>query len=65
MYYRRERGDMIQVYKILNSKDRLDKEKILHRATKLCTEIKNLPYEMRLRELKLPNIGWIKRRYCP
>ena len=29
MYYRRERGDMIQTYKILNGHDRLDKETIL------------------------------------
>lgn len=29
MYYRRERGDMIQVYKILNGKDRLDGNKII------------------------------------
>ena len=29
MYYRKERGDMIQVYKILYKKDRVDADKIL------------------------------------
>ena len=29
MFYRRERGDMIQVYKILNKKDPVDSEKLL------------------------------------
>ena len=29
MYYRRERGDMIQAYKIISGKDRINKEKLL------------------------------------
>ena len=32
MYYRRERGDMIQVYKILTKKDRVDSDRILPRS---------------------------------
>jgi hypothetical protein len=31
-------------------------ERVQRRATKLCTEIKNLPYEKRLQELKLPSM---------
>ena len=37
-------------------------ERVQRRATKLCTEIKDLPYEKRLQELKLPSLYYRHER---
>ena len=37
-------------------------EKVQRRATKLCTEIKDLPYERRLQELRLPSMFYRRER---
>ena len=42
MYYRRERGDMIQVYKIMTDRDRIDQQKLLPLNTDSRTRGHNL-----------------------
>ena len=42
--------------------DKLEVEKVQRRATKLITSINHLPYENRLKYLKLPSLDFRRRR---
>ena len=43
-------------------KDKLEIEKVQRRATKLIPTLKDLPYEERLRCLRLPSLNYRRRR---
>ena len=53
MYYRRERGDMIQVFKIMSGKDRVDQEKLLPLSSSNKTRGHNLKLEKKSSRLNL------------
>ena len=51
-----------QIWSPIFRKDILEIEKVQRRATKLVAVIKDLPYEQRLRELKLPTLSYRRKR---
>ncbi len=50
------------VWNPINKQDRDHLEKVQRRATKLVPEIRHLPYEERLKHLKLPSLLYRRRR---
>jgi hypothetical protein len=50
------------VWNPINKGDQDHLEKVQHRATKLVTEIRDLPYPDRLRALKLPSLRYRRER---
>lgn len=55
-----EYGNAPRIHQYAGDIDRI--ERVQRRATKLCTEIKDLPYEQRLRTLKLPSLYYRRLR---
>ena len=55
-----EYGNAPRIHQFVGDMDKV--ERVQRRATKLCTEIKDLPYEKRLQELKLPSMYYRRER---
>lgn len=55
-----EYGNSARIHQYAGDTDRI--EKVQRRATKMCSQLRELPYERRLKEMKLPSMHYRRER---